>query len=594
MQCMKRAALYARVSTEIQKEEGTIQSQIYELQQLIRRDGNSLTKEYVDDGVSGGRLDRPGLDALRADLKANLFDVIYFHNVDRIARDVAYQILIVAEILKHEKQIIINGKDYVHNPENKFTLTVLGAVAELEKAKIIERTARGKRHLVRQGFIPGGAALTPFGYTYVPRAATVPAHYVLNEEEAAVVRYIFETYANTETSLDKLTRTLEEKSVPSQTGRRVWDRSSLHKMLTNTAYYGVQWYYKIRRVPADNQRKGYKSKIVHRDPADWLSVNVPAIVSRELFDRVQARIERNRKTYRNNAKHRYLLSGLICCGLCGKNYLGFCQKRSRGGTIKYPFYRCGHNLKAKVHHKQVRPERCRNKEVKASRLEYEVWHTALREILAPAALKTHVEALRTRTRTRAYERKLASIDENLKENETQKARILDLYADARMDKESYFRKLGSLETEHQRLLQKRADTEAAMPIVHNPQLIRESIDAWCVYQSAQLPGIQDYDSKRQFLSQLISSITFENDLVKISGVIPLLAATAAENRAVSESDAKFCGRSYAACSQRRRGDRVHLRCRRQRTSGWIMELRVGLSQSPRKRDTQRLCYDVPI
>ena len=137
---MKRAVLYARVSTDAQQKEGTIASQVLELKRQIATTGDVLVKEYLDDGYSGSLLDRPGLEALRRDVRTPLFDAVYFLDTDRIARDVAYQTIILGELIKHGKRIIIKGKDYVNNPENKFTVTVLGAVAELERAKIIERT----------------------------------------------------------------------------------------------------------------------------------------------------------------------------------------------------------------------------------------------------------------------------------------------------------------------------------------------------------------------------------------------------------------------------------------------------------------------
>jgi Resolvase, N terminal domain len=141
---MRKAALYARVSTDGQQKEGTIQSQLVELRKQVAAAGHELVKEYIDDGYSGTLLDRPGLDQLRADAKSDVYDAIHFLDADRITRDVSYQRIIIAELLKHGKQIIIKGKDYVDLPENKFTVTVLGAVAEFERAKIIERTTRGR------------------------------------------------------------------------------------------------------------------------------------------------------------------------------------------------------------------------------------------------------------------------------------------------------------------------------------------------------------------------------------------------------------------------------------------------------------------
>jgi len=91
---MKKAVYYARVSTSLQEEKGTIESQKTELINQIKKDGNILVKEYIDNGWSGGRLDRPALDELRGELKEDVFDVVYFLDTDRIARDVTYQNLI--------------------------------------------------------------------------------------------------------------------------------------------------------------------------------------------------------------------------------------------------------------------------------------------------------------------------------------------------------------------------------------------------------------------------------------------------------------------------------------------------------------------
>jgi site-specific DNA recombinase len=118
---MTKAALYARVSTDGQQKEGTIASQLAELRKQVAAAGHELVKEYIDDGYSGSLLDRPALNRLRADLKSNLFDAIYFLSPDRIAREVEYQQIIVGEILKHRKRMFINGEDYEHNPENKMS-----------------------------------------------------------------------------------------------------------------------------------------------------------------------------------------------------------------------------------------------------------------------------------------------------------------------------------------------------------------------------------------------------------------------------------------------------------------------------------------
>jgi site-specific DNA recombinase len=232
---MTRAALYARVSTDAQKQEGTIKSQVLELKRQIAAAGHVLVKEYIDDGLSGTQLDRPGLDQMRKDIKTGVFEAIYFLDTDRIARDVAYQSIILSELLKYGKQIIIKGKDYVNNPENKFAVTVLGAVAELERAKIIERTSRGRLHRLRLGEMSSNGHRI-YGYEYVKKTPDAPVSLKINEAQAAIVREVFEMFASGGCGLVTICRNLEERSIPTYKGRSQWDNDRIKVMLMNETY----------------------------------------------------------------------------------------------------------------------------------------------------------------------------------------------------------------------------------------------------------------------------------------------------------------------------------------------------------------------
>ena len=128
----QRAALYARVSTDAQQKEATIESQLFELKKQIASAGHVLVKEYIDDGITGTVLDRPALEQLRQDAKTDLFDRIYFHSADRIAREAAHQSIIIGELVKkHGKQITVGGKEYEATPEGKLTLDLLGLFSEI-------------------------------------------------------------------------------------------------------------------------------------------------------------------------------------------------------------------------------------------------------------------------------------------------------------------------------------------------------------------------------------------------------------------------------------------------------------------------------
>jgi site-specific DNA recombinase len=313
---MTKAALYARVSSDAQQKEGTIESQVAELKRQISAAGHVLARQYIDDGVPGPLLDRPALNQLREDAKGDVYHVVYFLDADRIARLVAYQTIIIEELLKCGKQIIIKGQNYADNPENKFTLQMLGAVAEYEHAKIIERTTRGRLHRLRQGEMTSTGHLI-FGYDYVSKTPTAPCALIINDAQAAVVRSVFEMFASGRYGLVTICRHLEEQQILTRKGKSLWDNDRIKTMLKNETYAGTR-YFNQTTVTKDAMREGKKMirGRVHRDRAEWIAVKVPVIVSRELFDKVQERLARHNERYCRPQTH-YLLSGLVQCGCCG-------------------------------------------------------------------------------------------------------------------------------------------------------------------------------------------------------------------------------------------------------------------------------------
>jgi site-specific DNA recombinase len=320
---MTRAVLYARVSSDLQRKEGAIESQVAELQRQIAEAGHVLVKEYIDDGYSGTVMDRPGLEQLRKDMKTDRFDTIYFLCADRIAREVVYQNIIIAEIVKYRKQMIISGNDYVNNPENHLTLTMLGAIAEFERAKIIERTTRGKLHRLRQGQLVSPGHCT-YGYAYVRKSTVSPPAMVINEREAAIIRSIFEMYVSGTAGPDGISRLLEEQGVPTRRGKPLWRAGQIRRMLVNHTYTGVRYYNRMTSVKdaPDAKRKTKRGTIVYRDRSEWIGVKVPAIVSQEVFDKAQERMRHGRERYRQPVA-RQLLSGLIECGECGCGFSSY-------------------------------------------------------------------------------------------------------------------------------------------------------------------------------------------------------------------------------------------------------------------------------
>ena len=188
-----RVAVYARVSTEAQEARGTIGSQLAALRDRVTAEGHDLVAEFVDDGHSGARLDRPGLDALRDSAEAGLIDAMWCLSPDRLARVYAYQVIVLEELARHGVTVRFADAPAIDDdPQSRLLTQVQGVIAEYERAKIAERYRRGKLWRSRTGEVL--AWKTPYGYRRVTRSATGPAHLEIYEPEAAVVRRIFDDY----------------------------------------------------------------------------------------------------------------------------------------------------------------------------------------------------------------------------------------------------------------------------------------------------------------------------------------------------------------------------------------------------------------
>jgi site-specific DNA recombinase len=189
--CLKRAALYARVCTDQQEREETVASQVDLLHQTVEAHGYEVLpgNVFIDDGISGTRLDRPALDRLRDLVAEGAFEVILVTAPDRLARRYAYQVVLVEECIRGGCEVVFVHQSLGTSPAEQMLLQVQGVFAEYERALIQERTRRGRSFAARQWRVNWGNL--PYGYTYVRKTVTTPQHLVINEAEAEIVRQIY-------------------------------------------------------------------------------------------------------------------------------------------------------------------------------------------------------------------------------------------------------------------------------------------------------------------------------------------------------------------------------------------------------------------
>src|SRR3954463_2298302 len=246
-----QAAIYARVSSDQQAERHTIDSQISDLKAHAAQDGHAVPDEYlfIDNGVSGTGLVRPALERLRDLVALSAIDIVYVHSPDRLARCYAHQVVLIEEFTRAGVQVVFHNRPIGDTPEDTLLLQLQGMFAEYERTRLLERSRRGKRHRAQEGSV-SALGRAPYGFRYVSReAGDGVARFEIDEDQARVVRGIFEWVGAERLSLAAVCRRLAAAAIPSPTGKPRWSRAMVHTLLRNPAYVGRAIFGRRRNVP---------------------------------------------------------------------------------------------------------------------------------------------------------------------------------------------------------------------------------------------------------------------------------------------------------------------------------------------------------
>jgi len=393
----KPAAIYARVSSDRQKENHTIASQTAALIEYAQKNGYSVPPEWVfeDEGYSGAILVRPGLEALRDLAAEGQIAATLVYSPDRLSRKYAYQVLLSEELSRCGVELIFLKAPAGATPEDQLLVQFQGMIAEYERAQIAERCRRGKKHMAQQGGVNvlSGA---PYGYRYVKKSDTSTAFYEVNETEARVVRMMFEVYTQQGLSINAIARLLNERRIATRTGKGRWERSTVWGMLRNPAYRGTACYGKTeqrlrQRVTRPlRQRKALPSRDVggHERPrAEWIEIPVPALVSEEMFVLAQEQLEKNKHHSPRRTVEPTLLQGLLVCEQCG---YGLYRTSTHTSKQKLNYYRCI----GSDGYRRLNGPVCTNRPVKQDYLDQFVWSEIIRLLEDPGLIQTEIDRRR--------------------------------------------------------------------------------------------------------------------------------------------------------------------------------------------------------
>jgi site-specific DNA recombinase len=513
-----RVALYARVSSERQADELTIQSQVAALRQRIAADACKVEPElcFLDEGFSGSTVQRPALERLRDLAYSGVIDRLYVHSPDRLARKYAYQVVLMEEFSKHGVAVVfLNDVAGVAAPEANLLLQMQGMIAEYERAKILERTRRGRRFAARQGKV-SALAHAPFGYRYVPKhEAGAEARYEVLAEDSQRVQALFTWVGVEGLSLGDVSRRLREQGVLTPTGLACWDRATLRGILLNPAYQGTAKYGRTRVLPRTNQARAmrgapptpHSDKIAVPTPAaEQEEIAVPALVSTELFQAVAEKLEENRRRYREQKKGaEFLLSGLLICARCHSAYCG--RRHRLKSTSEYVYYRCLGTDRYRHDGDRI----CTNASVNG-RIEKAVWSDLCALMQDPERLRREFEE---RLHRPAHENaEVTRLEQSIAQHKRRITRLIDAYENSWLDKIEFEPRVRSAK-------ERLARDEAAL-VEHQRDSIDEGelrlvIGQFETFASQMNASLEqaDFTTKRKLLRLLIKRIEVTDQEVRI-------------------------------------------------------------------------------
>ena len=502
---MQMAAIYTRVSSERQREAHTIASQTAALVEWATTLDLEVPRDWIfeDDGYSGATLERPGLERVRDLAAGGDIEVVLVHSPDRLSRKYAYQVLLIEELGRHGVETRFLKAPSSATAEDQLLVQFQGMIAEYERAQILERSPRGKRHRARAGEVSvmGGA---PYGYRYLRKRDDVPASYVVVETEARVVRDIYEHYTVTGWSIEGICRWLNEQGVATRKAGARWGRSTVRQMLRNPAYCGTACFGKTRIVRGVARQKRVTrtlrmgGAVPRRDSAprerlreEWIEIPVPAIIDEPS-----------------------LVQGLVSCRKCG---YAFSRISTRSTARRIQYYRCIGTDRWR----HLAGPRCDTRPVRQDLLDEVVWTEVLRLLEEPALIQQELDrrlaaaqaADPTGTRTQAVERDLARVGKTIE-------RLLTAYQEDLISLDQLRERMPLLRQREQTL---RHELNALVEQTHDRAAhlrLAETLSAFLTRLRASAETL-DILERQRIVRLLVKEVLVSDDTIMIRHCIPV-------------------------------------------------------------------------
>ena len=498
---MTNKAIYARVSSQRQEDEQTVQSQLAELREAVTKSGEVDWQEFVDEGYSRNDLARPQLDRLRDLVETGDIDKVYVQSPDRLASG-AKLVILVEELTEAGVEVIFLTGAVSDTAEGKFQLHIHGAMAEYERTKISERTRRGKLYWAKQGFLP--VRIEPFGFSYIPRNARIRATLGINEYNAQAVRNIYGWFIEDGLTLRGIATRLQDEGILTATKSNRWYPSVIRRIISNSANKGELLYQRTERVKGEH---GRRTKTKLRPESEWITIPVPRIVTDSIWDRAQAKLQENKVLSKRNVKRNYLLRGLIFCPECGSKLAGKARYEKR-------FYRC--NNVDKIVGSRV----CTGSYIPAGQVEQAVWAAVSDSLKNPALLaEQYRKQLADSSAVDEFELNKKQVALALKRVLVQEDRMTDAYRNEAIDLDRYKSEMNQLSLRRKALQTQQEESIRHQARQDSRKSALEHLERFCGEVADGLDALT-FEEQQNLLRLVVERTVVKDRRVRIETVIP--------------------------------------------------------------------------
>jgi site-specific DNA recombinase len=514
-----RVAIYVRVSTYQQVQTQTIAQQLERIRTHSHAQGWTwdVSNVFRDDGYSGASLTRPGLDRLREQVASGCFERVVITAPDRLARNYVHQMLLIEEFERYGCTVEFVDHPMSKEPNDQLLLQIRGAVAEYERTLIAERMRRGRQHKYRAGLLLPWTR-PPYGYTMDPEHPRALAGVRLDAVASTIVQELFARYCEEGQSLAGLSKQLMAQHIPAPRGGARWTHSSLRRILTNPVYTGVVYAGRTRVRPI-GKRRSPLAPIGRRPhgalttpPEEWIVVGqIPAIVTQQQFDQVQAKLATNgRFARRNNRSNQYLLRNLVSCGRCRLSCVG------QSGKC-YSYYSCAGRAHPIF---SCRDHKCEARLIPMRQLDEVVWADVCAVLQHP---DTRAQALGRAQRGAWLPQELQARRANLHKAHTslsqQIDRLTQVYLEGLVGLEEYRRRRQEMEARLSSLAEQAHELERQADRQFELGQVVAHIRDFCARVGQGLEQAS-FEQKRQLVKLVIDRIVVRDEEVEIRYVIP--------------------------------------------------------------------------